>query len=562
MTLIDTLVGIALMLVVFVGMYGLFILSIDVVTNNKARIGALALANEQMEYLRSLPYANVGTVGGIPAGTVPQNETVTINGVEYTRRVLVRYMDMPQDGTAGADQNGIIADVKHAEVSVNWQSHEQTRMLSLVSLFAPVGVESLVPGGTIAITVRTASDQVLSGASVRIVNASTTPAIDVTTVSDVLGQVVFIGAPAASGYQITVTKDGYSSAQTYTATASLPNPNPGHLTVSLNQTTSATFKIDVLGSYTLKTMRSIYTATWEDLFTDAFNIATSTNTEVAAGRVLLVDNAPDGSVTSEAVAPAYISAWTEASWVDVISSNNSLTYYVYSGDTLIPDASLPGNAAGFTVSPIDLSTVSTTTYPTLSLHGELTTQGSSPSPEIQSWRIIYDAGPEPIANVAYALVGEKTIGTTGAGVSVFKYNATGTSGSTAQVTIPFMEWDTYTLTIPSSAGYDIASSCGPQPTALNPGVALSTTVYLAPSTTNSLRVDVRTESGALIANAAATLSRGGGDTALVTDTCGQVFYPGLTPGEYTLSILAAGYQTYLSTVDVSGTTRLSVTMTP
>ena len=60
-TLIDTIVGIALMLVVFMGIAATFRLSIDVVTNNKARSGAIALADQRMEYIRSLSYASIGT---------------------------------------------------------------------------------------------------------------------------------------------------------------------------------------------------------------------------------------------------------------------------------------------------------------------------------------------------------------------------------------------------------------------------------------------------------------------------------------------------------------------
>src|SRR3990167_10855367 len=96
-TLIDTLFGTALMLLIFVGIAGGFKLSVDVVTNNKARAGAVALANERMEYIRSLSYNAIGTVGGIPAGTIPQTEPVSLNAVDYTRRTFVSYEDDPGD---------------------------------------------------------------------------------------------------------------------------------------------------------------------------------------------------------------------------------------------------------------------------------------------------------------------------------------------------------------------------------------------------------------------------------------------------------------------------------
>src|SRR3989344_2305991 len=62
-TLIDTVVGSALMLLVFIGIAGVFQLSVDIITNNKARAGAIALSDERMEYIRSLAYASIGTVG-------------------------------------------------------------------------------------------------------------------------------------------------------------------------------------------------------------------------------------------------------------------------------------------------------------------------------------------------------------------------------------------------------------------------------------------------------------------------------------------------------------------
>src|ERR1700691_1055084 len=88
-TLLDTVVGVALMLIVFVGIASAFELSIQVVTNNKARAGAIALADQRMEYIRSLAYASVGTVGGIPSGAIPQTETLVFNGITYTRRTYI-----------------------------------------------------------------------------------------------------------------------------------------------------------------------------------------------------------------------------------------------------------------------------------------------------------------------------------------------------------------------------------------------------------------------------------------------------------------------------------------
>ena len=149
-TLLDTIVGSALMLVVFVGVAAAFQLSVGVVTNNKARAGAIALANERMEYIRSLPYASVGNVGSIPAGTIALSEAASSNGVSYTLRTTVSYGDDPADGLGGADNFPATypssLDYKAVRVGVSWNSRQGTRNVAFVTRIEPPnGVEAACP---------------------------------------------------------------------------------------------------------------------------------------------------------------------------------------------------------------------------------------------------------------------------------------------------------------------------------------------------------------------------------------------------------------------------------
>lgn len=254
-TLIDTMVGISLMLVIFLGIFAAFQLSVDVVSNNKARAGAIALADERMEYIRSLAYTAVGTSGGVPSGNLEQSETVALNGITYTRRTLVVYGDDPKDGTGGADTTGGIADYKAIKVEVSWESRIGTREIHLVSRIEPLtGLESAVTGGTLSVSVLNSSSQPVSNAQVVITNAATSPAVNLTTYTNINGLVSLIGTPAAAGYSVVVTKSGYSTAQTYSASGQNTNPAPANLTVSSGQTTSSTFAIDQLSSLTLITL--------------------------------------------------------------------------------------------------------------------------------------------------------------------------------------------------------------------------------------------------------------------------------------------------------------------
>jgi len=73
-----------------------------------------------MEYFRSLPYNDVGVIAGFPAGTIPQNSTLNLNGINFSERVLVEYVDDDADGSTGADTNGIILDYKQIKLEYEW----------------------------------------------------------------------------------------------------------------------------------------------------------------------------------------------------------------------------------------------------------------------------------------------------------------------------------------------------------------------------------------------------------------------------------------------------------
>ncbi|HVU75732.1 MAG TPA: carboxypeptidase-like regulatory domain-containing protein [Candidatus Paceibacterota bacterium] len=406
-TLLDTVVGVSLMLVVFVGIAATFQLGVDVVANNKARASAVALLDERMEYLRSLPYASLGTVGGVPSGTLAQSESLTLNGMSFTRRTLIVYADDPKDGSAPTDTTP--ADYKAVKVDVSWISRTGTRDVYLVSRFEPTsGLESSVSGGILTINVTDSSSQPLQNAQVTITNASSSPTINQTTYTNTSGVVSLVGAPASSNYAVLVTKSGYSTAQTYSSSAQNTNPSPANLTVTNGQTTAQTFAIDVLSTFTIVTK-----------------------------------SYADGS---------------------------------------------------------------------------------------------------PITNAAVTLRGAKTIGTN---PTVYKYSGSVGGSGSATTTVSNLEWDTYTMTINSATGYDLASSCAPQPVALPANSSQTVTLYLAPHTSASLPVKVTASaSGALIQGASIRLYKTGYDTTLTTDSCGQAFFSGLSSGSYSMSVSKSGYTSY------------------
>ena len=83
MTLIDVVVGTALVVIIFMALFGVLRASIQLTALIKNEATATAIANSQMEYIRSLPYTSVGLVGGIPSGTISEYATTTEDTVNY-----------------------------------------------------------------------------------------------------------------------------------------------------------------------------------------------------------------------------------------------------------------------------------------------------------------------------------------------------------------------------------------------------------------------------------------------------------------------------------------------
>ncbi len=566
-TLLDAVVGTALMLIVFTGIASAFQLAVYAVGANKSRAGAIALANERLEYIRSLPYDTIGTLGGIPAGTIAQEEAIHINDTNYTRRTFISYEDDPADGLGVADSNNIPTDYRAAKVTISWDTRQGTRSIVMSTRVSPPGVETSVPGGTLSIQVTNDADEPVVNAPVSIENTDVSPAIDITTYTGPDGFATMLGAPPGAGYRISVTKPGYTTSQTYSPTAQNTNPIPAHLAVALNQTTAATFEIDVFSTLTVQTFEPVEAVEWIDSFPDASQLSSVEDVLVGGELTLEIEEgvyAAVGTARSAALAPQYLAGWNEASWEDVAPPGTSIRYFIYSdAGTLIPDADLPGNGAGFVTSPVDLTSLSPETYPSLQVGAELSGDTSA-TPSIASWRIAYDAGPTPLPDISFSVRGAKTIGS-GTGGPVYKYDAQLSSGASASTTLTNIEYDSYTLSLDPSDGYDIASACPSPPIALAPGAATSAQLSVVPHTTHSLFVDVRAAGGAAVAGASVRLSRGAYDTTIETDACGNAFFPGLSSGSagggnpYTILITAPGHADHsASDVGVSGTTHLPV----
>jgi type II secretory pathway pseudopilin PulG len=253
-TLVEVLVAAGLMAIVFVGLATAFQGVIKLLSENKARSTAIALANERMESIRNLSYEDIGTSGGIPQGEIPQEESTTSNGISFVIKTFIQYIDDSADGLDLQDENGVTSDYKKVRVESSWQGRAGEKSVILISNFSPQGIETITGGGTLIIYVLDAALSPLPRAEVKIENSEVSPSISLTTLANDQGKVIFPGSPASDSYEIAVTKTDYSLAQTYPVTAQNPDPSPGHLSILEGKTTEATFLIDRLGSKSVETV--------------------------------------------------------------------------------------------------------------------------------------------------------------------------------------------------------------------------------------------------------------------------------------------------------------------
>jgi hypothetical protein len=564
-SLLDIVVGAALFLVVFLSLAGVFRISIGIVAHSKARVGALAVAQERIESIRSLSYDDIGTQGNSPAGSLAQEETVMLNGVEYHRRTLIQYVDSDRDGLEGDDENDTQTDYKVVKVEVTWDVGGVEKSVSVITHAMPPGIETNQGGGTLKLQVFDALLQPIQGAAVHIVNNDATSTIDTTIYTNNEGRVSSPGFPAESNYEITVSKTGYSTDQTYDISAELPTPVPGHLSVIEGETTEASFQIDEVVSLELRTWFPIREDDHTDDMTTTDDMQSFEHISISGGTIVLSNSGSgyefSGSTVSEDIAPEYIAGWKEFSWIDETPMNTDILYRVYDADTdtLIPDEVVPGNAAGLSTSPVDLSGVSHETYDSVYVRADLTTTSTSTTPILDEWVVLYDEGPIPVGNIPFILSGEKSIGFDGGGAPVPAYEESLSTDAFGFIEVTDLTWDSYHISVDGDAGgYDVQSFCDPKPHVIDPGENMQVDAYLTLHTPHSLLVAVYTDVGDPAPNVDVTLSRTGYSETLTTDTCGQVFYADVSAAnDYTITIPENIYGSFSeSEVAVSGTSSM------
>ncbi|MDI6591583.1 MAG: right-handed parallel beta-helix repeat-containing protein [Patescibacteria group bacterium] len=202
--LIDTLVGIALTLIVFLGIFGAYQLGLKVVGQSQNRITATALANQKIEELRNLNYAS--TTPGWSA------TTTELNNIKYTVKTLVQCIDGEQDGKAPNDENNCVCDYKNIKVKVSWSGYFGGEVFLHDTISPRTKTEECeTPAGILDISVFDSQGNMVDSPDIEVRSLATGIAYSGKKIAT--GEYEYVIPP--NGYAVTTTLPGYTTSRTY-----------------------------------------------------------------------------------------------------------------------------------------------------------------------------------------------------------------------------------------------------------------------------------------------------------------------------------------------------------
>jgi hypothetical protein len=276
-TIVELSVTIVLFATIAVSFMALFTSLVRSTIIAKRQAVASSLATNQMEYLKSLPYDNLAVAGGsiYAPSPLPATATKTLDGVQYTVKTSINYVDDAYDGCASYPSTALRdlycrnypppsgspavdtnpQDYKIAHITVNDKAglrlaEADTQISSRVS-------ETASTTGALFVSVIDNNGNKVSGATVTVTNTTLAPNVNVGDSTDSNGTAIFYGLPPDSGtdYTITATKANYSSLTTIPASGSFPATYPSQKIISQQSSfTTLTLKSQGANSLVIETV--------------------------------------------------------------------------------------------------------------------------------------------------------------------------------------------------------------------------------------------------------------------------------------------------------------------
>lgn len=586
MSLVETVIGTAVFLMIALAVYQSYGLIFKIIGATRMKTAAFELAQERVETIRNMPYADVGLIAGIPVGTINRTESFSRAGYTFQATTTIRNVDDPFDGTLAGTPNDLSpADFKLVELSIGClNACPGFTPIEVTTTISPRSLETTTGNGAIFIQVIDANGQPVADADVSIIGQSPSTVLinEVTNASGVF-QLVDV-PPGNFMYKITASKAGYSSETTHTSDGANPNPVLPHATVVAGTVTSITMAIDRVSVLNVRTVNETCAAVPSVPFTltgqkkigtgpDIFKYTTSATTN-GSGEYIIPNLEWDSYDFT--IGGAYVISGTMPFIPFTLSPNTTQDLYVIP-KTASPDSllvrvkdrvtQLPISGASVTLSKVGYSSTLVTN------RGFFSQSDWSGGPGEVNFTAgnMFDTSD---GNIEYS----SSTGEIALRRPFGSYLGSGTLTSswfdvgTASTTIYSLDWlpasqnplagvDSVKFQLESrnDVGTPLSGFVGPDGTA--------GTYYTTPGTvvssdhTNKRYIRYK----AYLTTADSSVSPLVSDVSLTFGTnCtpfGQVYYSGLSPATYTIDVTATGYQNYNNTVVVgSGVNTIDIEM--
>lgn len=246
-TLVEVLVASTLLFGLSVGFYQSLVSLQSLTRNSKLKAQAVALANEQIEIARNLPYSDVGIVNGWPVGKIPREQSIKRGNSSFVVITTIRNIDDPFDGLIGGSPNDLTpADYKLMEVVVSCPTCRALEPVILSTFIAPKNLETSSGNGALFVRVIDSNGQAVPLVSVRVQNLLATSTLIINDETNNEGILALVDLPPApSAYRISVAKNGFTSARTYSLNDErVDDPVNQDATILAGQLTQVSLTID------------------------------------------------------------------------------------------------------------------------------------------------------------------------------------------------------------------------------------------------------------------------------------------------------------------------------
>jgi type II secretory pathway pseudopilin PulG len=243
--LVELVVALAVLSIVALSIYDLFSSLIKSALYTKRKAVALTLATNQMEYLKSLSYDSLAVAGGSIYATslLPSSTTQVINGVTYTTKTAIDYVDDAYDGCGSypnltlkmancrnypPPSGAVATDLNPADYKIihvtTYAPTVATKLAEVDTQVSARVAETASTTGALFVNVIDSNGNPVSGATVSVSDTTVTPNVAVSDSTNVNGTAIFYDLPPdTNGYDYVVSGSftGYSSLSTLPPSGSL-----------------------------------------------------------------------------------------------------------------------------------------------------------------------------------------------------------------------------------------------------------------------------------------------------------------------------------------------------